>query len=209
MRHLDSVRMTQLMGREPSSHTRFRCRAPQLLAAPTMAPSAGQLSRRGSRTTAHQSAADDARASHECNCDHAQRSIPTSRRRPPLPRRTSTAPRVASRSVSARSSASPIRRPDRHKITISARRRIPSALPPASRVTAMISSTVGGSAGIPPTLVPRSATLVKPGHRRLVTDDDQPRHTGQIASSPPRGACDRTGQSSISRQQRNAPPASH
>ena len=53
-------------------------------------------------------------ARHDCNCGHARRSIPTSRRRPPLPRRTRTAPRVASRSVSARSSASPIRRPDRH-----------------------------------------------------------------------------------------------
>jgi hypothetical protein len=40
-----------------------------------------------------------------------------------------------------------MRRPARHKITISARSRTPSTLLPASRITAMISSTVGGSAG--------------------------------------------------------------
>jgi hypothetical protein len=40
-----------------------------------------------------------------------------------------------------------MRRPARHKITISARSRAPSALLPAARIAAMISSTVGGSAG--------------------------------------------------------------
>jgi hypothetical protein len=44
-------------------------------------------------------------------------------------------------------SASLIRNPARHKITITARSRTPSAVLPAARITAMISSTVGGSGG--------------------------------------------------------------
>ena len=40
--------------------------------------------------------------SHGSSCSRAQSSMPTSRRRPPLPRRTSTAPRRESRSLSAR-----------------------------------------------------------------------------------------------------------
>ena len=48
---------------------------------------------------------------------------------------SSNAPRNASRSVSARSSASPIRSPARHKTTTSASSLTPSALLPASRIT--------------------------------------------------------------------------
>ncbi len=89
-----------------------------------------------------------ARASSQgSSCRHAQRSIPTSRRLPPFPRRTRTAPRALSRSLSLRSSASPIRSPARQSSTIRARRRCPSARSPAARINAMISSTVGGSAG--------------------------------------------------------------
>ena len=62
-----------------------------------------------------------------------QPSIPTSRRLPPFPWRTSTAPRRASRSVSAKASDSPIRNPVRHRTTISARRRTPSGPGPAVR----------------------------------------------------------------------------
>jgi len=54
-----------------------------------------------------------------------QTSKPTSRRRPPLPRRTKMLPRDASRSLSASDSASLIRRPARHSTTISARVRKP------------------------------------------------------------------------------------
>jgi len=80
-------------------------------------------------------------------CSHAQSSIPTIRRFPPLPARTSTDPVFGSRSVSVRASASLIRNPARHRIAISPR--VLSAYWPgrASRITRMISSTVGGSAG--------------------------------------------------------------
>src|SRR5581483_1487534 len=44
--------------------------------------------------------------------------------------------------------ASLIRRPARQSSTISARSRWPSARSPMVRITAMISSTVGGSAGV-------------------------------------------------------------
>jgi hypothetical protein len=44
-------------------------------------------------------------------------------------------------------SASLIRNPARHKITTSALTRAPWMFSPAARMTAMISSTLGGSAG--------------------------------------------------------------
>jgi len=73
--------------------------------------------------------------------------MPTSRRRPPLPERTSTDPRRWSRSCSASASASWTRRPARHSTAI-----IPLILKPCRsskvwRITATISSTKGGSAG--------------------------------------------------------------
>ena len=52
-------------------------------------------------------------SSHGSSCFHAHRSIPTSRRLPPLPRRTRIAPRFLSRWLSRRSSASLIRSPAR------------------------------------------------------------------------------------------------
>jgi hypothetical protein len=73
--------------------------------------------------------------------------MPTWRRFPPLPRRTRTLPRARSRSLSANASASLMRRPARHRTTISARVLRPCAVPPATRMTATISSTAGGSAG--------------------------------------------------------------
>jgi hypothetical protein len=86
-------------------------------------------------------------SSHGSSCSHAQRSIPTSRRLPPFPRRTSTAPRERSRSLSWSEGASLIRSPARQSSTISARSRWPSARSLIVRMTATISSTVGGSAG--------------------------------------------------------------
>jgi hypothetical protein len=65
----------------------------------------------------------------------------------PLPWRTSTEPRRSSRSRSPSANASPILSPARHKITINARARSPWVVVPAWRITATISSTLGGSAG--------------------------------------------------------------
>ena len=59
-------------------------------------------------------------SSQGSSCSHAQRSIPTSRRFPPLPWRTRIAPATGSRSVSASASASLIRSPARHSTMISA-----------------------------------------------------------------------------------------
>jgi hypothetical protein len=64
-----------------------------------------------------------------------------------LPRRTSNDPRRASRSASASASASQIRGPARQSATIKPRSRRPWTPSPARRMTAMISSIVGGSAG--------------------------------------------------------------
>src|SRR3954453_3253388 len=82
-----------------------------------------------------------------CRCSQAHASMPASRRRPPLPRRTSRAPRRWSRSDSLSASASWIRSPARHSTTIRPRSRHPWRPSPAARMTAAISSTVGGSAG--------------------------------------------------------------
>jgi hypothetical protein len=85
--------------------------------------------------------------SHGVRWDHARRSMPTSRRLSPLPSRTSGAPRSGSRSVSERELlADPQARApqdDDHPAQ-------PDALGtiPAARITAMISSTVGGRADI-------------------------------------------------------------
>ena len=87
------------------------------------------------------------RTLHTVRCSQPQSSIPTSRRRPFLPLRTSSAPRLGSRSPSASSSASWIRSPARQSTTISPRTRKPLAPSLAVRMTATISSTRGGSAG--------------------------------------------------------------
>jgi hypothetical protein len=70
--------------------------------------------------------------------------MPISRRRPPLPWRTSSDPRRGSRSRSPSASASWTRSPGRQSTTINARRRAPWRSSGARRITAMISSTVGG-----------------------------------------------------------------
>ena len=83
--------------------------------------------------------------SHGSSCSHAHRSMPTWRRLPPLPRRTRTLPRERSRSLSASASASLMRRPARHSTTMSARVLRLCSVSPATRMTATISSTAGGS----------------------------------------------------------------
>ena len=64
-----------------------------------------------------------------------------------LPRRINTAPRVLSRSLSAKASASLTLNPARQSTTMTPRSLSPSGRSPAARITAMISSTVGGSGG--------------------------------------------------------------
>ena len=87
------------------------------------------------------------KSSHGWICCQPQRSVPTSRRLPPLPRRTSTAPVTRSRSLSASVRASLIRSSARQSTMMSARTRRPCGDWPAVRMTATNSSTVGGSAG--------------------------------------------------------------
>ena len=64
-----------------------------------------------------------------------------------LPCRTTREPRLGSRSVSLRASASLMRSPARHSTTMIPRRRTSSGPSPAARITATISSTAGGSGG--------------------------------------------------------------
>ena len=64
-----------------------------------------------------------------------------------LPWRINTDPRAGSTSVSASANASEILKPPRHSTAITARIRRPWRSSPAWRMTAMISSTRGGSAG--------------------------------------------------------------
>ena len=104
-------------------------------------------------------------SSHGWSCCQPQRSIPTSRRRPPLPLRTRTPPRPGSRSVSARASASPIRNPARQRITISARSRAPSARSSAARITATSSSIVGGVSRVPQAFIPRRPSQARQWNR--------------------------------------------
>jgi hypothetical protein len=85
-------------------------------------------------------------ASHGPSAVHPHASIPTWRRRSFLPCLTKTNPRCSSRSVSVSDSASLIRSPARHSTTINPLRRLPYRAWAAWRMTAMISSTVGGSA---------------------------------------------------------------
>jgi hypothetical protein len=106
---------------------------------------------------------DTRASSHGLSCSHAYRSMPTCRRLPPLPRRTRTPPRARSRSLSASASASLMRRPARQSTTISARVRSPCAVPPATRMTAMISSTAGGSVGYRRPLLRGARPQCKPG----------------------------------------------
>ena len=104
-RHLHGMRVAQLMRREPTSHPRSAGRLMQLRSDAGRSP----------RTSAGRSAQDaeqrpdrERRAQREPrgSCSQAQRSIPTSRRLPPLPRRTRIAPLTGSRSLSANASAS-------------------------------------------------------------------------------------------------------
>ena len=97
VRHLDRVCVAELVRREPPSHTRRGRGMVQLLARGRRLPTAS-----GGRSVDHA----QHRADWELVTDLQPRiellprpgSIPTSRRLPPFPRRTSTAPRDLSRS---------------------------------------------------------------------------------------------------------------
>ncbi len=82
-----------------------------------------RVSGRRSRRTAARPAARDACEEPGASCSQPQASIPISRRRPPLPWRTSSDPRRGSRSGSASESASWMRSPPRQSTTINARTR--------------------------------------------------------------------------------------
>ena len=144
--HVDRLRMPQLGGRESVANPAASAVSRSWLRMP-----AGEHGRPrvGPRRTQN-NAPPGRRAriwSHGSSCSNAHPCMPTSRRFPPLPLRTSTAPRAGSRSLSVNASASLIRRPARQSTTITLRSLTPSGSFPAARMTAMIFSTVGGSGG--------------------------------------------------------------
>ena len=98
---------------------------------------------------------------------HAQRSIPTSRRRRPFPARTSTAPRWRSRSVSASANASLIRSPARQSTMTTPRSLIASGPSPAAQHHGDDLLHGWRVRRIAKPFVARHAALVKPGQGRL------------------------------------------
>jgi hypothetical protein len=144
--HLDRVGVPELVRREPPTHARLGCRGAELNADP------GRRSwPTACRAAQHTEQRPDrhGRADGEPGLEVLPRPAVHADLAPlpAFPRRTSTAPPAGSRSLSLRASASPIRRPARHRMTMIPRRRRPSRSSPALRMTAMISSTVGGSGG--------------------------------------------------------------
>jgi hypothetical protein len=144
--HLHCVRVTQLVGSKAPANSRFDRGPSQLGARSTGGPRAAP---RASVDDAEQRTMGNLTraSSHGSSSCQPQSSMPTSRRRPSLPRRTSSEPRRWSRSGSRSDSASSMRSPARHNTTTSPRNRRPCSPSPAARITATISSTVGGSAG--------------------------------------------------------------
>ena len=127
-RHLDRMRMSELMRREPATNPGSERGVVELLADARRPRTAGRVSDRAGRRTVAPAGRLLRSSSQGSRCDQAQRSIPTSRRLSPLPWRTSSAPRSGSRSVSLSASASLIRSPARQSITITPRSLTPSGL---------------------------------------------------------------------------------
>jgi hypothetical protein len=124
---------------------------------------------------------------HGSSWDHAHRSMPTSRRRPPLPRRTSTAPRERSRSVSARGES------QHRKLT-----------PPRVLLfglRALLQSPIG-----PASVAMRQALLVIPTRRKRRTRPRCCLHTAAASWIDPRNGC-RCRPSASADQERDARPA--
>src|SRR6185312_1962126 len=142
---LDSMRMTELVGREAAPDARLNRDLVELqpggAGRPGM-PAVGPAITQNNGPTGSVARS----ASHGPRAVHPHASIPTWRRRSFLPCLTKTDPRRSSRSVSVSDSASLIRNPARHSTTINPLRRLPYRACAARRMTAMISSTVGGSA---------------------------------------------------------------
>jgi len=164
-RHLTGVRVAQLMGREPSSHPGRSGFVMQL------GTDAGRASRPSAGRTA-QDAEQGTNRELAAQCE-PRRELPAGPAvHPDLPAfgalamRTRIAPLPASRSLSANASASLIRRPARANTTSGPRSLVPSGSSPAARITAMISSTVGGSAGYREPLLAWRATTVIFRHSR-------------------------------------------
>ena len=131
--------MAQLVRREPAPDTGAGGEPPELAAhrgpGPRRPPVRPSMMHNSGPTGSSARA-----ASHGHSCSQPHSSMPTSRRRPPLPRRTSSEPRRWSRSCSASASTSCSRSPARHNTTIIARMRQPCRSLVVWRITATISS---------------------------------------------------------------------
>ena len=121
----DRVGVAKLVRREAPSDSRLGGQPTELGPAPPALdqgrPRVGPSMMQNSGPTGSSTRA----ASQGRSCSQPQASMPISRRRPPLPWRTSSDPRRGSRSRSASASASWTRSPARHSTTISARSRQP------------------------------------------------------------------------------------
>jgi hypothetical protein len=161
--HLDRVCVPQLVGREASADAGPRGGASELGPGPTGGP--GRPRVRPLMTQSSGPIGSATRAiSHGSSSCQPQSSIPTSRRRPPFPRRTSSEPRRRSRSASRSESASSILSPARHHTTTSPRSRRPWTPSPAIDRDDLLDGRRVGR--IPQALVARRTTGVKAGHRR-------------------------------------------
>jgi hypothetical protein len=144
--HLDGVGLTELVRSEaPPDTSTHRCVA-QLLSGGGLRPGAA-AGRSGQDAEQRVDGQLDRDVQPLLELFPGPVVMPTSRRRPSLPRRTRSAPRRASRSASLSASASWMRNAARQSTTISPRIRKPWDVVPAWRMTATICSTVGGSAG--------------------------------------------------------------
>ena len=142
---LDSMGMAELVGREAPADARLNRDLVQLslaALADQACPAVGPAITQNNTPTGIVARSD----SHGPSAVHPHASIPTWRRRSFLPCLTRIDPRRSSRSVSVSDSASLIRSPARQSTTINPLRRLPYRRWAAWRMTAMISSTVGGSA---------------------------------------------------------------
>jgi hypothetical protein len=162
--HLDRVCVAQLARGEASAHDRPGGGAAELGACAAGGPRA---SARASVDDAEQWTDRQATRtiSHGSSSCQPQSSIPTSRRRPPLPRRTRIEPRRRSRSASRSASASSMRRPARHNDDQPAE---PPAVPTiAGDAHDRDDLLDGGRVGwIAQAFVARRTTGMKGGHRR-------------------------------------------
>ena len=119
---LERVRVAQLMRCEPAPDPGHGGQPVELKPDGCSGP---RPSTRGAIDDAEQRPDRQLAARREPGPTCSQSSIPTSRRRPPLPLRTRSEPSLTSRSCSASASASWMRSPARHNTTIFARGRQP------------------------------------------------------------------------------------